>query len=63
MAGPIKHHAAGHQQQQLYGANLTKCQFLCLALTLSSGTISQWYDYTGGHMHSCNALVSTMAAC
>ncbi|WIA40964.1 hypothetical protein OEZ86_004614 [Tetradesmus obliquus] len=49
MASSIKRHDAGQQQQeqqQLHRANLTNCQFACLALTLSLGTISQWYDYT-----------------
>jgi hypothetical protein len=55
MADSIKRHGAG-QQQQLYGANLTNCQFVCLALTLSLGTISQWYDYTGGHVRPGGVL-------
>ncbi|WIA20644.1 hypothetical protein OEZ85_005023 [Tetradesmus obliquus] len=49
MASSIKRHGAGQQQQeqqQLHGAILTNCQFACLALTLSLGTISQWYNYT-----------------
>jgi hypothetical protein len=52
------------QQQLLHGANITRCQFVCLALTLSLGTVSQWYAYTGASpsFHAWGLLCAVAAA-